>query len=74
VFRLKSHLNDRRAHVAQRATGACGRGRRDPFPPAGIGPRAPDGAQPQRGSARVPRGPAIPAARARRPRRAGGLL
>src|SRR5439155_27056572 len=30
---------------------------------------SPDGAQPRRGSARVPRGPAIPAARARRPRR-----
>src|SRR5438132_1306785 len=30
---------------------------------------APGGAQPQRGSARVPRGPAIPAAPARRPRR-----
>src|SRR5438132_12076463 len=30
---------------------------------------SPDGAQPQRGSARVPRGPAIPAARARRLRR-----
>src|SRR5437899_11769661 len=30
---------------------------------------SPNGAQPQRGSARVPRGPAIPAARARRPRR-----
>src|SRR2546428_11365531 len=32
-------------------------------------PGPPKGAQPQRGSARVPRGPAIPAARARRPRR-----
>jgi len=30
-------------------------------------PASTDGAQPQRGSARVPRGPAIPAARARRP-------
>src|SRR2546428_12685352 len=30
---------------------------------------SPNGAQPQRGSSRVPRGPAIPAARARRPRR-----
>src|SRR2546430_14237539 len=30
---------------------------------------SPNGAQPQRGSARVPRGPAIPAARVRRPRR-----
>ena len=31
-------------------------------------PARPGGAQPQRSSARVPRGPAIPAARARRPR------
>src|SRR2546427_7427449 len=30
---------------------------------------SPNGAQPQRRSARVPRGPAIPAARVRRPRR-----
>src|SRR2546427_7602050 len=37
-------------------------------PPA-TDPASPDGAQPRRGSARVPRGPAIPAARARRPRR-----
>src|SRR5437870_11360387 len=37
-------------------------------PPA-TDPASPDGAQPRRGSARVPRGPAIAAARARRPRR-----
>src|SRR5437660_7141074 len=50
-------------------TGTGGRGRRDPFLPVGNGPRVPGGAQSRRGSARVPRGPAIPAARARRPRR-----
>jgi acyl-CoA synthetase (AMP-forming)/AMP-acid ligase II len=33
----------------------------------------PAGAQPQRGSARVPRGPATPATRAHRPRRRGKL-
>src|SRR5207244_2808200 len=37
--------------------------------PRATDPAAPGGAQPQRGSARVPRGPAIPAARARRLRR-----
>src|SRR6059036_4306147 len=39
-------------------------------PPA-TDPASPDGAQPKRGSARVPRGPAIPAAGARRPRCTG---
>src|SRR5881396_2648736 len=70
VFRLKSHVNDCRARAAQRADGRVRRGSTGPVPaPPATDPASPDGAQPNRGSARMPRGPAIPAARGRRPRR-----
>src|SRR5437016_11841889 len=49
--------------------GTCGRVDGIRSRPRATDPAAPGGAQPQRGSARVPRGPAIPAARARRLRR-----
>src|SRR5436309_3257386 len=62
-------LTTARARAAQRPTGGAAGVDGTRSRPWATDPVSPDGAQPQRGSARVPRGPAIPAAPARRPRR-----